>query len=97
MKKEPVKNTNRWSVTFVVAPEVDASTVAVVGDFNSWDPDAAPMQRRKDGFWAKTLRFGPGAYRYRFLADGHTWLNDPDADGYEPSGQGSENCLLILT
>jgi 1,4-alpha-glucan branching enzyme len=96
VKKEQVKNSNKWSVTFVVAPEVDAQSVAVLGDFNEWSADAGVMQQRKDGFWAKTIRFDPGTYRYRFLADGERWLNDPDADGYEPSGYGTDNSLLIL-
>jgi 1,4-alpha-glucan branching enzyme len=96
VKKEPVKNSNKWSVTFVAAPEVEATAVSVVGDFNDWDPSAAPMARRKDGFWAKTVRLEPGSYRYRFVADGEHWLNDPDADGYEDSGHGSENCVVVV-
>jgi len=96
VKKEPIKNSNKWTVTFVVAPEVEAASVAVMGDFNDWSADAGAMQRCKDGFWAKTIRFEPGTYRYRFLADGEHWLNDPDADGYEPSGYGTDNCLLVV-
>ena len=96
MKKVPVKNSNKWTVTFVVAPEVEAQSVAVLGDFNDWDADAGAMQQRKDGFWAKTIRLDPGTYRYRFLADGERWLNDPDADDYEPSGFGEDNSVLIV-
>jgi len=96
VKKVPVKNSNKWTVTFVVAPEVDAQSVAVLGDFNEWDAEAGAMQQRKDGFWAKTIRFDPGTYRYRFLADGELWLNDPDADDYEPSGFGEDNSVLII-
>ncbi len=96
MKKVPIKNSNKWTVTFVVAPEVDAQSVSVLGDFNEWDADAGAMQQRKDGFWAKAIRLDPGAYRYRFLADGERWFNDPDADDYEPSGFGEDNSLLIV-
>jgi len=96
VKKEPVKNSNKWSVTFVAAPEVEAAALSVVGDFNEWDPNAAPMQRRKDGFWAKTIRLDPGTYRYRFVTEGGEWLNDPDADGFEDTGMGSENCVLVV-
>ncbi len=96
MKKVPVKNSNKWTVTFVVAPEVAAHSVAVLGDFNAWGAEAGAMQLRKDGFWAKAIRFEPGTYRYRFLADGARWLNDPDADDYEPSGFGEDNSLLII-
>ena len=96
MKKEQVKNSNKWSVTFIVAPEVEANAVSVLGDFNNWDAQAGLMRRRKDGFWAKAVRLAPGEYRYRFLADGQRWLNDPDADGYEASGLGSENCIVTV-
>lgn len=96
MKKEQVKNSNKWSVTFVVAPEVGAETVSVVGDFNDWNPESGVMQKRKDGFWAKAIRFEPGTYHYRFVADGEHWFNDPDADGYADSRHDSENCLLIV-
>jgi 1,4-alpha-glucan branching enzyme len=96
VKKEQVKNSSKWSVTFVAAPELEATTVSVLGDFNDWDAEAGLMPRRKDGFWAKTIRLEPGAYRYRFLADGQNWFNDPDADGYEDSGHGSENCIVVV-
>ena len=38
----------------------------------------------------------PGTYRFRYVVEGDQWLNDPAADGYEPSGFGQDNSILIL-
>ena len=62
MKKDPVANSTKISVTFEAPAEIQAESLAVVGEFNEWDATAAPMKRRKDGVWAKTLRLEPGTY-----------------------------------
>jgi 1,4-alpha-glucan branching enzyme len=95
VKKEAIANSDKRSVTFELAG-VPADTVAVVGDFNKWDPASGVMKRRKDGVWTKAIRLAPGAYRFRYVADGDRWLNDPAADGYEPSGFGQDNSILML-
>lgn len=56
--------------------DAPAGTVALVGDFNDWDPRAQPLTR-EDGAWSVTLHLPPGRYRYAFVADGDRWLNDP--------------------
>ena len=96
MKKDQVAKSNRWSVTFEMPAEIAAATLAVVGEFNGWNSEAGQMRQRKDGVWARTLRLLPGTYRFRYVSDRNVWYNDPDADGYEPSGIGEDNCLLIL-
>ena len=49
--------------------------VALVGDFNDWSREAAPL-RQGDGEWSVTLRLRPGRYRYSFLVDGQRWVTD---------------------
>lgn len=62
-------------VTFALrAPE--AGRVAIIGDFNGWDPSANPLHRQ-DHEWAVTLRLKPGRYRYSYVVDGSTWRADP--------------------
>lgn len=58
------------------ALDAPAGAVALVGDFNDWDPRAQPLTRQ-NGAWSVTLRLPPGRYRYAFVADGDRWLNDP--------------------
>jgi len=43
-------------VTFEMPGELDPDGLAVVGDFNGWDPARNPMKLRKDGMWACTVR-----------------------------------------
>lgn len=62
----------------LVAPE--ATTVAVVGDFNDWSLSATPLARQAgDGVWWVTVPLEPGRYRYAFLVDGDSWRGDPNA------------------
>lgn len=59
-------------VSFVLwAP--NAAAVQLVGDFNSWQPDAHPMQSLPDGFWQLFVPHLPAdtLYKYRITtADG---------------------------
>jgi hypothetical protein len=55
-----------------------SSRVAVVGDFNDWDPAATPLRPTGDhGTWVVELRLKPGRYHYTFLIDGRRWQRDP--------------------
>lgn len=59
-----------------------ASSVSVVGDFNSWSPEAAPLNRTfsrtsrpgltddRTEVWTGTLLLPPGRYSYAFVVDG---------------------------
>jgi 1,4-alpha-glucan branching enzyme len=57
-----------------------AQQVALVGDFNDWDPSAHPMIRQPDGQWAAGLELNHGYHQYLFLVDGAPVL-DPNASG----------------
>ena len=83
-------------VTFRLPADV-GTTVAVVGEFNDWSPDAHRMRREDDAFTA-VIPLMPGrAYRFRYLVDGERWLNDWAADAYVPNEFGGEDSLVDLT
>lgn len=63
-------------VAFVLAAPA-ADRVSLVGDFNDWNPDAAPLTRRANGVWETALPLPPGRYRYTFIVDGTRWVRDP--------------------
>ncbi|HWB41139.1 MAG TPA: isoamylase early set domain-containing protein [Gemmatimonadales bacterium] len=64
-----------------------SSHVAVVGDFNDWDPAATPLHLvDQGGTWMVELRLKPGRYHYTFLIDGRRWQRDPS----EPPAPGSD-------
>jgi hypothetical protein len=66
----PGEVATRPTVRFVfVAPY--ASRVALVGDFNKWNPSAAPMRRSADGkAWLIDVPLAPGRHVYSFVVDG---------------------------
>ena len=84
-------------VTFEI-PANGGKAVAVVGDFNNWQPDALPMKlRKKDGIFAASTTLSAGqAYQFRYLVDGREWVTDPAADGVVESPFGAPNAVLSL-
>jgi hypothetical protein len=66
------------SVEFVLRTSAD-STVAVVGDFNDWNPRATPLRPAADSLWSVVVPLRPGRYRYTFVVDGTRWRRDPSA------------------
>lgn len=65
-------------VEFALHTSAD-SAVALVGDFNDWDPRATPLRHAHDGVWTATVPLRPGRYRYTFIVDGTRWRRDPAA------------------
>ena len=98
--KQFLKSKPECKVKFTLNAEETAGceTLALVGDFNSWDPAATPMKKQKNGSFSATLTLPAGvSYKFRYLADGNRWFNDPAADGYAycPFAEG-ENAVLQL-
>jgi hypothetical protein len=79
----------------LVAPE--AASVSVVGDFNDWDLAATPLVRSEGGgVWAVTVPLSPGRYRYSFLVNGTTWLQDPNGAPELEDEFGRPNSVLTV-
>ena len=53
-----------------------AKSVALIGDFNRWDPSATPLTRSAAGSWGRTLRLTAGRHEYAYLVDGKRWATD---------------------
>src|SRR5206468_3375197 len=70
MLPPPGEGGGRATVRFVyVAPY--ASRVALVGDFNAWNPAAMPMRRSADGrAWMIDVPLMRGRHVYAFVVDG---------------------------
>jgi len=73
------------------APE--AGIVAVVGDFNGWDPLIHPLVARPDGWWTIDLSLPPGRYQYCFWVDGDL-VPPGDETVTVPDGFGGRNGVL---
>lgn len=82
-------------VNFVCA-ESQAQSVSLVGDFNSWDPQAHPMQRMPDRAWFLKVELPHGHHRYAFWVDGQLVL-DPRAQGITRNDKGERVSLVPVS
>lgn len=73
-----------------------ARSVALVGDFNDWDPTRTPMQRlTAEGLWSVSLPLSVGLHEYQFIVDGSTRVNDPTTP-QASSDFGSANSVISV-
>lgn len=71
-----------------------AGLVELAGDFNDWTPE--PMADGDgDGTWELTKVLSPGAWEYKFVADG-SWETDPTNPNKVSDGYGGHNSLLEI-
>ena len=79
---------------FCHAPE--AQQVSVIGDFNSWNPNANRMIRQPDGQWLASLELRHGYHRYAFLVDGKRVL-DQNAAGSTKDSDNQPVSLVAIS
>ena len=85
------------TVRFEVAAP-GAAQVALVGDFNDWNPAATPLRAsRHNGVWSVTLPIAPGRHEYAFVVDGERWIPDPHAPRAAAADFGSANSVVTVT
>lgn len=97
LKKQFLKSKPVCKVSFRL-DAVDASgatKVQLLGDFNNWDESAEPMAALKSKDFTATLELEAGKeYQFRYLIDGETWKNDPQADAFVTNSFGAENSVV---
>lgn len=71
----------------------DAREVSLAGDFNGWGQPLG-MTPDGNGWWVARVPFGPGEYRFRYLADG-VWYTDFAANGVELNEFGWDSLLFV--
>ncbi|SFR32731.1 Glycogen recognition site of AMP-activated protein kinase [Robiginitalea myxolifaciens] len=96
IKKQYLKSKPVCKVTFTV-PAEEAKKVAVVGDFNNWNPKGSLLKKLKNGTFKGTFDLPmEQSYEFRYLVDG-TYVNDEAADRYQWNDfAGAENAVLEL-
>lgn len=83
-------------VTFQIPAEWAQNEVALVGDFNAWDPTANKLAK-KNGAWETTIRLEPGAQaKFRYYIDNSAWANDDAADAYVANEFGTEDSVVTI-
>lgn len=101
LTKSYVKSKKTYKVTFEIPKELldGAKEVRVLGDFNGWDWEKAPVLKNNRGILKSRQELKEGKkYEYRYLTDTNVWLNDEKADAYAPSEYSdAQNCVLDLS
>ncbi len=97
LKKNYTKSGRSCRVTFKLPAEASAEQVSLLGEFNSWDQEAHPMKKLKDGSFSVTVSLEAGQeYPFRYLLDGERWENDAESDKLQPSPFGVRNSVVAL-
>ncbi len=96
IKKQYLKSKPVCKVTFMV-PAEEAKKVAVVGDFNNWNPKGSMLKKLKSGAFKGTFDLPTAnSYEFRYLVDG-SYVNDEAADRYQWNDYaGTENAVIEL-
>ena len=73
-----------------------ARHVAIVGDFNNWDPKANAMVRDASGLWSTILPIIPGRHLFGFIVDDSVFTLDPHKPKARDPDLGSEGSVLMV-
>lgn len=95
LKSKPV-----CKVTFKLTQKEasSADSVQIIGEFNEWSADAAPMKKLKNGGFTQTIDLETEKeYRFRYLINGETWENDWAADKYVKSESSHDDDSVVST
>ncbi|HVZ49971.1 MAG TPA: isoamylase early set domain-containing protein [Gemmatimonadaceae bacterium] len=88
---------SRMMPVALVFEQPNATSVAVVGDFNGWDPNATPMERvGAKGPWSATVLAAPGRHTYAYLVDGATLVTDPLAPKAPSADFGGDASVMMV-
>lgn len=100
LKKKYLKSRPVCKVTFSLPAEAlhGVEEVRLLGDFNDWNWEAAPVMQRKELEYRATVELPVGqTFQFRYVADNGLWENDWAADGYVASPyHGTDNSVLEL-
>jgi 1,4-alpha-glucan branching enzyme len=94
VKKQFIKTKPVCKVTFSLEAK-EADSVAVIGDFNNWNPSEGALSKQKNGTFKAAFDLPKDtSFEYRYLVDG-VFVNETEADAYRWNDfAGAENCVL---
>jgi hypothetical protein len=95
--RQPVVSPHAQSVRIIFySPE--ASSVALIGDFNEWGQREVTMAQAADrGIWEFSMSLKPGVYHYNLLVDGEKWVANPKSSTLVPDGYGGYDSVLVVS
>jgi 1,4-alpha-glucan branching enzyme len=90
IRRSRVAKTGEIKLTFTLPQDQPSGDVSVVGTFNDWTPGAHRLVKRANGTRSATVTLPAGeTVRFRYLAQGGHWFDEPDADVVD-----SEGCVV---
>ncbi len=94
IKKQFIKSKPVCKVTFSIEAK-EAAQVAVVGDFNNWNPEEGALSKLKNGTFKGAFDLSKdAAYEFKYLVDGE-YINESEADSYKWNEfAGTENSVI---
>ncbi len=83
-------------VTFRLSQHIWADHIALAGEFNDWSTHSHLLeQTRDDEDWHISIDLPAGrTYRFRYIVDDKTWINDDHADDYEINPYGELDSVV---
>ena len=95
LKKSYSKTGKICRVTFKYSNPENAATAVIAGEFNEWSLKESPMKKLKNGSFSAILSLPAGnSYRFRYVLNGNSWVNDEDAHSYLPNEYGEDNSVV---
>lgn len=74
-----------------------AHHVALVADFNDWNPRATPLERAEgSGLWSVTIPVAPGRHSYAFMVDDTLFALDPHAPVLKDPDLGTKASVVVV-
>lgn len=96
IKKVNKRKNNRVNVTFVLPDDHPyGDGLSVVGDFNDWTPGTHRFVRRSNQTYSTNVTLpANGRYAFRYYSEEDGWVNEDEADDFEPNEFGTTNCVV---
>jgi hypothetical protein len=98
MLQSPQHVVDRSQQVRIIFFSPEASSVALIGDFNEWDQREVTLAESSDrGIWEFSMALNPGVYHYNLLVDGERWVANPKSSTLVPDGFGGYNSVLVVS
>ncbi len=97
MIKRNTEKNDKVKLTFVLPYDEGQPTVAVVGDFNDWNPTSTKLIKRSNGTCSGSVVVDAGrSYQFRYYSEDGRWFDDVEADAFETGAFGHENGVIVV-
>ena len=99
IRKEIIPEEGICKITFTLTKTLvdHPKEVALVGDFNDWDPQKNFMKKSQKGWFEDTIELPLGKdYQFRYLIDKCNWENDWQADAFAPTPYSETHNMVVI-